>query len=208
MPCQQYLQSSWSVCSNSVVLGTGQGSVAVKLPKPSAVANFTATPRSITSSEDAARLNPLLVATSSRLSLAVAFDDGVVRDFSTDRRVVYGVAQGSMCEVIEGKHMFTAHHGTLDACASGNCVGLGECSTCKGLTQPSSICLSLLKWVSCLAVVQQQFACVPCRHATPGNPSPPPSSVCCPHLPPQPSTSYPTPSRSLFPTHALFRCRC
>lgn len=105
VPCQQYLQSSWSVCSNSVVLGTGQGSVAVKLPKPSAVANFTANPRSITSSEDAARLNPLLVATSSRLSLAVAFDDGVVRDFSTDRRVVYGVAQGSMCEVVKGGHM-------------------------------------------------------------------------------------------------------
>jgi hypothetical protein len=104
VPCQQYLQSSWSVCSNSVVLGTGQGSVAVKLPKPSGVANFTANPRSITSSEDAARLNPLLVATSSRLSLAVAFNDGVVRDFSTDRRVVYGVAQGSMCEVVKGEH--------------------------------------------------------------------------------------------------------
>lgn len=104
-PCQQYLQSSWAVCSNAVQLGSGQGSVAVRLPQPSAVANFTAIPGSITSSDDPARLNPILVATSSSLVLQIAFADGVVRDFSKDRRVAYGLAPGStMCEVVKGEH--------------------------------------------------------------------------------------------------------
>jgi hypothetical protein len=103
-PCQQYLQSSWAVCSNSVQLGTGQGSVAVTLPTPTAVSGFTASPGSITSSDSPAGLNPVLVATSSKLALQVAFDDGVVRDFSTDQRVVYGLAPDStLCEVLEGE---------------------------------------------------------------------------------------------------------
>lgn len=101
--CGQYLQSSWAVCSNSVQLGSGQGSVVVRLPQPAAVANLTAIPGSITSAEDPARLNPILVATSSSLVLQIAFEDGVVRDFSKDRRVVYGLAPGStMCEVKQG----------------------------------------------------------------------------------------------------------
>jgi hypothetical protein len=45
----------------------------------------------------------MLVATSSQLELQVAFDDGVIRDFSRDQRVVYGLAAGStMCEVVKG----------------------------------------------------------------------------------------------------------
>lgn len=104
VPCQQYLKSTWAVCSNSVQLGTGQGSVAIKLPKPSAVDSFTARPGSITSSDDPAALSPMLVATSSALELQIAFNDGVVRDFSTDRRVAYGLAPGStMCEVVRGE---------------------------------------------------------------------------------------------------------
>lgn len=104
VPCQQYLQSTWAVCSNSVRLGSARGSVGIKLPKPSSVDSFTASPGSITSSDDPARLSPMLVATSSQLELQIAFDDGVVRDFSSDRRVVYGLAAGStMCEVVKGE---------------------------------------------------------------------------------------------------------
>jgi hypothetical protein len=77
--------------------------VAITLPKPSAVDSFTASPGSITSSEDPAHLNPMLVATSSQLELQVAFDDGLIRDFSRDQRVVYGLAAGSsLCEVVKG----------------------------------------------------------------------------------------------------------
>jgi hypothetical protein len=44
------------------------------------------------------------VATSSSLVLQIAFADGVVRDFSKDRRVIYGLAPGStMCEVVKGE---------------------------------------------------------------------------------------------------------
>ena len=104
-PCQQYLQSSWAVCSNSVRLGTGQGSVQVKLPKPSAIANFTASPGSITSSDNPARLSPISLGTSSALTLQVAFDDGVLRDFSQDSRVTYGLAAGSnLCQIVKGAH--------------------------------------------------------------------------------------------------------
>lgn len=78
--------------------------MAVKLPNPTAVANFSASPVSITSSDNPARLNPIHVATSSRLALQLAFDDGVVRDFSRDSRVVFGLAPGpAMCEVMQGE---------------------------------------------------------------------------------------------------------
>lgn len=88
--------------------------MAVRLPQPTAVANFTATPGSITSSDDPARLTPILVATSSSLVLQIAFADGVIRDFSKDRRVVYGLAPGStMCEVVQGESGNAACMGLL-----------------------------------------------------------------------------------------------
>lgn len=76
----------------------------VKLPKPSAVASFTATPGSITSQDNPARWAPIQVATSSSLSLSIAFDDGAVRDFSRDVRVVYASTVGStLCEIVQGE---------------------------------------------------------------------------------------------------------
>lgn len=102
--CQEYLHNSWAVCSNAVRLGTGHGSVAVSLPQPLTVANFTATPSSITSTDNPARMAPISLATQSRLSLQVAFNDGTVRDFSGDSRVVYSLADGpSLCQLSTGE---------------------------------------------------------------------------------------------------------
>lgn len=102
--CQQYLQSVWSVCS--VPLGNGTGPVRVQLPSPTAIANFTASPTYIASAANGASQPPVGLATSSSLSVFVAFGDGSVRDFSRDARTVYAVAAGSaMCAINKGKHI-------------------------------------------------------------------------------------------------------
>lgn len=100
--CQQYLSTSWSVCS--LPLGSGSGTVRIQLPSPTAVANFSATPGNITSTANAASLPPVSLPTNSRMSLMVGFSDGSVRDFSSDSRSVYTVTAGAgVCSVVQGK---------------------------------------------------------------------------------------------------------
>jgi hypothetical protein len=99
--CQQYLQASWSVCS--LPLGSGTGPVRVQLPRPTAIANITASPVSIASAGNAASQVPMGLPTASKLSVMVAFSDNTVRDFSRDARTTFAVTTGSStCSVVAG----------------------------------------------------------------------------------------------------------
>eukprot|EP00879_Flechtneria_rotunda_P000373 GHRR01000465.1.p1 GENE.GHRR01000465.1~~GHRR01000465.1.p1 ORF type:complete len:1109 (+),score=342.16 GHRR01000465.1:4020-7346(+) len=97
--CQQSLLSSWSVCS--VPLGSGLGTVRIQLPNPATISSLAAVPTTITSASDPASLEPINLATSSKLSVFVSFSDESVRDFSNDPRTSYNVTTGAaLCQVI------------------------------------------------------------------------------------------------------------
>lgn len=99
--CTQSLSTSWSVCS--LRLGSGVGSVHVNLSAPVAVADFSASPLSITGPGNDASRPPLGLGTSSLLSLSVLFDDGSVRHFSADARTTFAVTAGAaLCRVSPG----------------------------------------------------------------------------------------------------------
>ncbi|KAL3148639.1 hypothetical protein ABBQ38_014062 [Trebouxia sp. C0009 RCD-2024] len=87
--CGNGLNASLAVCS--IPIGTGRGPINVTLPLPFAVQSFTATPSDISISGDPATSPLLSVATTSSLSVQMAFSDGTVRDFSTDSRAVFTV---------------------------------------------------------------------------------------------------------------------
>ncbi|KAI8463288.1 MAG: hypothetical protein J3K34DRAFT_496093 [Monoraphidium minutum] len=96
--CGAYLSASWEVCS--LPLGSGRGRVVLGLPQPSGIAQLAASPPVIAAAGDPAALPPIARPTRSALSLAVAFSDGMLRDFSADARTSFAVSAGStLCSV-------------------------------------------------------------------------------------------------------------
>ena len=84
--CVSTAFATWEICG--VQVATGELPLFLNMPSPVSI-QLVIDERRLTSSSDEARLHPMNVATSSTLTLTVAFDDGSERDLSTDSRVNY-----------------------------------------------------------------------------------------------------------------------
>ncbi|GIL91060.1 hypothetical protein Vretifemale_18750, partial [Volvox reticuliferus] len=108
MVCGPFLKTTWSICSSpalaktdGVLMATGSGTVRVDLPTPVRVELLQPSSTVITSANSGASQPPISVPTQSYLKVMVAFDDGVVRDMTTDRRVQVLVHEGAdVCRVL------------------------------------------------------------------------------------------------------------
>eukprot|EP00775_Hariotina_reticulata_P010661 gene10661-10820_t len=146
--CQKSLKTSWAVCS--VPLGDGSGTVAVKLSRPIGIFNFSAAPWSITGPDNDAAADPISLSHAASLTLLVQFDDGSVKDFSTDPRTTFTVSAASQgfCRVAA----VPGGGGLQQVIATGRSVS-GSCDITAAVVFPSNITSKPITAVTTVLVV-------------------------------------------------------
>ncbi|GLI60645.1 hypothetical protein VaNZ11_002842, partial [Volvox africanus] len=168
MLCGPLLKTSWSICSTAafdtadgVQMAAGSGTVRVDLPTPIRVDSLQPSSTVITSANSGASQPPISVPTQSYLKVMVAFDDGVIREMTTDRRVQVLVSQGAdVCRVLRGNSTWQPY---VEAIA-------GKSGSCEVQARASFAGLPMLRNTVTVSVVMFVSMQVYIPEGTPGQP--------------------------------------
>ena len=113
--CSSSAVATWKVCGLDVI----DGNVPLFLDLPDPLSASVATRESrLTAPTSDARLVPISVPMSSRLTVRVAFSDGSERDLSTDSRVSYSTVSAACATVASGAGSNTIRIASLATCTS------------------------------------------------------------------------------------------
>ena len=121
--CVDSVMATWKVCGADVV--GGMVPLFLDLPDPRSASLVIAQGRLTSPSDDASR-PPIGVPTSSQLTVHVTFDDGNVRDLSTDDRVSYSVLDTTCVAVAPGSATIV-----LRVVSGATCTSVGVVATVR-----------------------------------------------------------------------------